>query len=497
VRALAIACALTLGAAATARPAFANGRFPRAERLREREDDPLTLVLAATYGLIVTNDGGARWHHLCELGYAFSIDELDPLVELAPDGALLATSAHALNRAPEPFCSFEPVLGGPGTETVIDYVLDPSDRRRVVAVRLQSSGGDVRNALFESLDAGLTFAPFGTPLPAEVAFVVTLDVAPSDANRLYASAIGHVEPGLLVRSEDGAGSFATFPLPVVGGEYPYLAAVHPRDSDVLYVRTDAWTTGPDGASTANDALLVSENGGNGFREVLRRAGKLFGFALSPDGSVVVAGYGDPVESGRGVEPSALGIYRASTADYAFTKIFDGGVSCLEWTARGLYVCTAQAERGFALGLAPDASFTLADEHPLTPVLDLAAVRGPLECPEGTSGAACVARWPENCALFEACGGGRGESGAAGETGAGGETGTGGTVPSSNAERALGCACRSARSGAPFGVLAAAFVALTVAGRRATRAAVRAACARVPRRSGARGTPRTDRARDRS
>ncbi|HEX6274562.1 MAG TPA: hypothetical protein VFZ53_16075, partial [Polyangiaceae bacterium] len=195
-----LACSLVLALGAVEGAAFANGRFPRAQRLIEDNGDAERLTLAATYGLLVTNDRGGEWRHVCELAYAFSRDELDPLVEIPPDGSMLVTAAHSLNRAPRPFCAFEPVLGGAGTETVVDYALDASNRSRVLAMHMSSGDEGIVNSLYESLDAGRTFAPFGTPLPAaDVAFAVTLDIAPSEPNRIYVSAAGKAEAELLLR----------------------------------------------------------------------------------------------------------------------------------------------------------------------------------------------------------------------------------------------------------------------------------------------------------
>src|SRR5688500_10942301 len=84
--------------------AFANGRFPRAQRLTEVQGDTNTLLLSATYGILLTTDRGGTWRHLCELGFAFSIDEIDPLVEVAGDGGMLVQVSRSLNRAAAPFC---------------------------------------------------------------------------------------------------------------------------------------------------------------------------------------------------------------------------------------------------------------------------------------------------------------------------------------------------------------------------------------------------------
>jgi hypothetical protein len=475
VRARLVACAIGLLFVASESTALANGRFPRAQRLLEDNGEPERLVLAATYGLLVTSNRGAEWRHVCELGYAFSIDEKDPLVEIPPDGSLLVTSAHSLNRSSAPFCSFEPVLGGPGTETVVDYALDPSNRSRVVALFMQSADGGTLNELYESLDAGRTFSPLGMPLPqAEVAFSVTVDVAPSEPDRIYVSAVGRGVPEAIVRSDDRGASWTTNALELAPDEHAYIAAVHPTNPDALYVRTDLWALDAENVLTASDALFYSDDGGVSFRELHRAAGKLLGFALSRDASELVIGYGDPVDSTRLVDPSALGLYRASTRDHVFTKIYDGSVSCLTWTHNGLYACTSQAERGFALGFADNADFDLASAEPFTPLLDLETVSGPLECPEGSSAAVCRESWPATCALFESC-----DAGVAGSSGSG--TGSGGTSAGSRASGASGaasssskadssCGCRSAGATKSTGALIAAlFAAASLAFRRPKRA----------------------------
>src|SRR6187431_1156414 len=112
--------------------ASANGRFPRAERLLEGPGDPNRLVLAATYGILVTADRGGEWRHICELGFAFANAEIDPVVATFSDGSMLVRGIRSLNRADAPFCEFEPVLGATGTETVADFTLDPSVNDRVL-----------------------------------------------------------------------------------------------------------------------------------------------------------------------------------------------------------------------------------------------------------------------------------------------------------------------------------------------------------------------------
>jgi hypothetical protein len=433
--------------------AWANGRFPRAQVLLERDGDPDRLVLAATYGLLLSDDRGGEWRHVCELGFAFSVAEIDPLVGLFEDGSMLVRGLRSLNRAPAPYCAFEPVLGGVGSDTAVDFSVDALDRSRVIALlALRGDAGVTVNRVYESTDAALSFTELGAALPEEVLSGVTLDMAPGDPNRLYVSATGRNVPKVFVRSADRGASWTTSELSLATDEYPYIASVNPTNADAIYVRTDAWVPTTDGVYAANDALFYSDDGGESFRELLRRPGKLFGFALSPDGTEVLVGYGDPVQPSRVVDASVLGIYRARVTDFAFEKIYDGSISCLAWTENGLYACTSQDERGFALGIAPSAEFGLATENPFTPLLDLGNVRAPLDCPACTSGANCLALWSENCAVFGTCDAGPPVTGAdCPSGGAGGEPGevTGGSGATSPrpkpSPRDSSCGCRSVRA----------------------------------------------------
>ncbi len=381
--------------------AHGNGRFPRAERLLERGGDPQRLVLAATYGLLVSDNRGGEWRHLCELSYAYTPGELDSIVDVAGDGALLVVGFHSLNRAAAPWCDFRPVLGGSETERVTDFAIDPSNRQRVLALLDTAIDGGLVSQVYESSDGGRSFSPLGVPLPAvDLTFTLTIDVARSNADRLYVTAANRQSRGVLVRSDDRGASWKTSAIPSEPGEFAYLAAVHPANADRLYVRTDVWTLNDEGVlEEGNDALLYSEDGGRNWREIHRARAKLFGFALSPDASEVLLGYGDPVSPLGAVDPAALGLYRgASTGN--FTKVFEGPVSCVSLTATGVYACISQLERGFALGFSPTAN--LASVDPFTPLLRLSDVKGPLACPACSSAAACSASWADDCATFGRC-----------------------------------------------------------------------------------------------
>jgi hypothetical protein len=507
MRRLAAFASVVLSLGALSNAARANGRFPEAQRLLEHPSDPNRLYLTGTYGLLVTEDRGENWFYVCESSFALAYLEGDPLLEVLPDGSLVAGIHESLNRTTDCGCTWVPKLAVSPLENVIDVTLG-SDGALVALVQ-DLTGQPARRLLYESSDRGETWRELSV-LPPELPNTFTVDVAPSDPNRLYVSATATSRPeGVLLVSEDRGRTWHERTIPGSSSSIsPYIAAVSPFDANVVYVRTDHWDTMTDYA--AQDSLLVTSDAGGAFREILRRQAKLFGFALSPDATTVLAGYGDPVIAGRSTNYEDFGIYRASTSDFVFERIADEAVSCLRWTATGVYACLADVPEApspdRALGFAPNADFTLAEQDPLAVLLDHAKVRGPLACTgalceetwtdglEGSVsvcqalGAVCDADFSTNaqsCPAGEGAGGEGGDAGTGGATGGsagasggaragaggsrsggaggGGTSGAAARRPNGSDSHDGGCACRKARSearGALGAALAALFLALS-------------------------------------
>lgn len=470
--------------------AAANGRFPRAQRLLEDPRDPGRLVLSATYGLLVTKDRGASWHYVCEAAYGEPELTSDALTAFTPEGALLAGIYSGVSRAAADVCDFERVLGMNNREAVPDFALAPSRPGRVLAIQVAiPEDGGPYGRLYRSDDDGLTWRPLGERLPPSLRTPLTIEVAPSDADRVYLSGLGADEEGVLLRSDDGGQSFAQLQIPTDAARFeaPYIVAVDPEDANRLYVRTDAWLyDAATSSAIADDALLYSEDAGGTFAELLRAPGKLFGFAFSPDGSELLVGYGDPREAGgsRYTDAAALGIYRGSKGSSDFQMRYAGSVGCLTWSERGIYVCTDELETGFSLGLFEPASFDVTAPAQVQPLLVLADVPGPIECPACSTAATCASYWLSTCQSWgradcddrvrSPCSpdGGAGP-GAGGEVAAGAAEPTTGGAASSAGQSSLepsaprgGCACRSSSTG-PNG-WAAMLLLLGLKGRRSAR-----------------------------
>lgn len=390
-----MALALLLGASA----AHANGRFPRGARLLENPTSSDHLVLGATYGLLVTTDHGRSWSHICEAAFGGGSWESDPLLAFNADGRLVAGLSRALSVASADACEFVPTLGRDALEAVPDFTLVRGEPNGVLAVHLTLAvGADPLYRLSASHDGGDTWAFQGQPLPSEAKLVLTVDVAPSDPQRIYLTALGADGGGLFLRSKDGGETFATLPIASDAvDEAPYIAAVSSSDPDVVYVRTDLWQFDPSaGVTVANDALLYTTNAGDSFTQVLRAQGKLLAFALSPQEDELLLGYGDPVEGGRVTDPNVLGIYRTPVGAWQPEHVFVGAVSCLTWTGAGLYACVDEGSLGYALGFASDPELVLTQGQPFTPALRLASVGGPLGCSTCSSAAVCAEPWLEVC-----------------------------------------------------------------------------------------------------
>jgi hypothetical protein len=487
--------------------AWANGRFPESLRLFEYRNNPDRLVLTGTFGILVTEDRGKNWYYVCEKAFAFDFIEGDPVMEIMPDGTMLAGIIQSLNMSRDCGCSWRYALGEPAQETVWDLTVDKSTPQRVLGLMRDSTSSPMRSSVHESLDSGRTWRKL-SDLPANVFDSYTIDVAPSDGSRIYATGIARpeagVDTGVLLVSKNSGMTWEEIPIPNTSSwSQPYIAAVLPTNPDALFVRTDEWLDNVD--PSANDKLLYSTDAGKTWKEVFGKGGKLFGFALSPDVSTVVIGLGDPlVAGGRSTEADDLGVYKASLKDLNFEKIYSGMISCLSWTSTGLYVCHTEygpaklPAEDFELGFAKDANFTQSTPNPLSVLLNLRNVRGPLPCLSNMcmdSWSMAMAGTPALCERFNAscnppasdagltcsvddtdAGGGAGGardgaagSGTGGAAGAAGSSTSGGTG-GAGMDSGDSCSCRIGTKSAMRGPYLAVLLAAALA-RRRRRAAI--------------------------
>jgi len=354
-----------------ASPALANGRFPRADQLVAAPGQSEQLVLRATFGLLVSRDAGATWDWICEKAIGFEGQE-DPAVALLSGGRLLAGIAAGLSQTSDSFCAWQfaslPVAG----VELVDLTVRPLQPESAVALAWQRTDAKGSNAFgyralfFSTNDAGSSWQSYGTGIDPSV-LVLTVDVAPSDPHRLYASGIRPAArtAALFVSTDDGqtwVERAAPFDSPREQGLY--IAAVDPLVPERVYLRSS-------GASSSR--LLVTSDAGASF-DVLFSGRSLLGFALAAEGSEIYVG---------GPED---GLWWASRDARVFEQRSSLPVLCLLSLPNQLYACSNE-QLGFALGVSADGG------RQFSALLHLSEVRGPIGCAPETSAGACGEAWP--------------------------------------------------------------------------------------------------------
>lgn len=259
---------VVLGLVAASSSARANGRFPESNAIFFAPNDPDAVLLRTTFGLITSHDRGKTWDWVCERSIGLAGVE-DPMFEVTPDGTMLSSTFQGLAVSHDRACNWAYVGGDLKDLVFIDLTSRPSTPGNVVAFASSYNGQDdagvifFKSTLFETKDEGKTFATLGPDLDPTL-LGSTVDVAPSDANRIYVSAKrnpGTQATAFILTSKDHGKTFEEHPLALVANENgAYIAAVDPLDADRLYVRTSSSVDMP-------SRLLLSDDAGKTFRTI--------------------------------------------------------------------------------------------------------------------------------------------------------------------------------------------------------------------------------------
>ena len=438
--------------------ARANGVFPSAGQIAIDPADANHILVRTTYGILTTRAGGEPWDWICETGVGYS-SLFHPAIALLEDGTAIAGLGDGLAVAHTDACSWNKASGPIDGAYVVDVSVEKSAPSHAVAITSNGAAGAAR--FFTSEDNAVTWTQAGVDLP--IGFIpLSIDVAPSDPTRVYVSALaggaGTLKGSLLISPDRGA-TWQPISVPLTDGDHaPYIGAIDPVNPDRLYLRTDG----------SPGHLFVFDHSTDKFEEIYAGQGYLRGFALSPDGQTLLVG------------GSSDGILRASASSLVFEKVSTVSTRCLTWTADGVYTCATEFSDGFTVGLSKDQGATF------EPIMHLACVRGPLDCPAPSSvGKACPQEWDAVATLIgqSSCQGGGGSAGAGGSStggaGAGGASSTGGASRTSTTSGGgsistdlggdRGCACsvgsRSDPRGAPSSLALGTVVLLFLRGRR--------------------------------
>jgi hypothetical protein len=357
--ALLVSCAL----AALPSIALANGRYPAAGQLVVDPADSRHIVVRATFGLLQSFDAGATWSWLCEEAIApFGFQ--DPELIMATGGRITLGLPDGIAVGDRSGCQWTrvPQLANDDVIDLVENAADPATAYAAAAVTVNGAF----NALVAGTTDGTTWSATGVLLPDT--YPLTIETAPSRPQRLYLGAEdGNLETGFIDVSDDGGTTWVTHAVPD-GVDSVYVSAVDPQDADRVYLRSYF----PQGN------LYVSEDGANSWSLIDQSAVAMTAFALSPDGQQLAVGGTDGLTILARVAGDAGSSYTVTT-----TRPLP--VTCLTWTAVGLYACGDDATIGFTIGLSSDGGATF------NPLLRLAELT-PASCAASTSAAACGALW---------------------------------------------------------------------------------------------------------
>lgn len=291
-------------------------------------------VIRTNRGLIVEDPGGA-FRIVCNEAFEASLTEVTPLAAADDGRLLLGTYAAGLAISSQDACNFD-VLPDPISAL---YTIDvESDQRGgFFAAVLPRDGSSAE--LLQSFIEGRTVESLAT-LPGAPS---ALEIAPSDASRLYVSstlAEENLSFGRLLSSQDGGRSFTETEVELEASELRvFLLAVDPNRPDRVLLRTQS----RDGITP--ERLLRSDDGGGTFETALSAPGPLSA-VVQPDGTVWLGG--------------AEGLYRSRDGGQSFVPLESidlSRVACLAARGDRVYACGYSAgEFGVMVSADRGASF---------------------------------------------------------------------------------------------------------------------------------------------
>jgi photosystem II stability/assembly factor-like uncharacterized protein len=387
--------------------------------------DPAHVVVRATWGLLMTRDGGRSWTWQCAAAVPFDGMREEPTIAVVPSGAVLAATFEGLVRTDPSGCRWYAPATAPRDAYVTDLALDPSAEGVVWCIE---SPGTRPDAIYRSDDEGNSWSRIAAP--HERALTDRIRIAPSRPARLYTSGViprTDTEPrrGVVLRSDDRGASWTLLPVALLEGERTvFLLGIDPTDADRLLVRA---VRGPTDARP--ERILRSEDGGLTWASVLE-IGSVGGFAMSEDGRTVWVGN------------RLGGLFRSRDGGRTF-ELLDPAlrVRCLAYRPGELWVCADGFAHEFAIAVSRDAGDTL------EPLWSFADVENDLGCPAETPvGTICPAYWADllNDLMLD---GGWGPDGGLPSDGGGHslDAGVGGDADAGPVGgRGNGCACRAGR-----------------------------------------------------
>jgi hypothetical protein len=293
--------------AALASTAAANGRDPYMVSVHFKRGAEQNIIAGATFGLLVSHDGGVTWQWMCEKAIGYG-GMWDPDYEYTSTDAIFATTFDGV-KVMRNRCDF--TNGALGT-TFVSRVEQGPDGSIYISAS-DSTIGDSK--IYKSTDDGMTFPSQITP-PGSMAsdWWQSIEVAPSDAQRIYLTGYrlvtkctanstnagaacttnamclggGTCEPQkefLLYKSVDGGANYTTMTVPAgitaSSNTTIDIMGIAPATPATLYIKT-TYETGSSG-----DSIYRSTNSGATWTKILSKDSKFgLSFLARADGTCV-------------------------------------------------------------------------------------------------------------------------------------------------------------------------------------------------------------------
>lgn len=301
--------------------ARANNGIPGSLSILLPQDNAAKIGLATTFGLILSDDGGATWVWTCESLAATSMANVYVVGPPPADRFYAQSPVAGFAFSDDESCGWQSAGGALAGLVVSDFFPDASDAMHVLAAAAPAgvTGSATGASVYVSTDGGATFGP--TPIftaPAGVA-IVGIEIARSNPQVIYLTTYassGTADGGtggdpMLVRSSNGGQSWTPTDLAApLGPSVVRILAVDPVNPDLVYLRAIGATS---------ETLGVTRDGGASFATPLTVAnGAISAFARLASGTVLVGALVNLPGGGGGTMGAG---YRSS----------DGAMTFQPWT----------------------------------------------------------------------------------------------------------------------------------------------------------------------